>query len=108
MTRQDFILIATVLADASPANATERSFLSALVVDFANKLQGTNPAFNRALFIQAATGVVAVNARKVKRVCGTCGGHGGIPGARDLTLDCIECGQPTQPRTLASDLAEDR
>lgn len=67
MTKEDFQLIATVLVDACPANATERSFLSALVVDFANKLQGTNSAFKRDLFIQAATGVVPVTARKVRK-----------------------------------------
>jgi hypothetical protein len=97
MSRQDFILIATVLADASPANATERSFLSALVVDFANKLQGTNPAFNRALFMQAATGQVSVTARKAKA----------LPAGDLHGSSSWERGEP-QPRTLASDLVEDR
>jgi hypothetical protein len=60
MTRQDFIFIASVIRDMSPV-VRDRD---AIATDFADRLGETNPRFNRQLFIQAATGVVSLTARK--------------------------------------------
>lgn len=62
MTRQDFIFIASVIRDMPKTYAE----LDRIVVAeaFANRLGETNPRFNRELFFQAATGIVALTARK--------------------------------------------
>jgi hypothetical protein len=60
MTRKDFIFIADVIRSMSPLTRDRE----AIATDFANRLGETNPRFNRALFVQAATGVVALTARK--------------------------------------------
>ena len=66
MTKKDFQVIAAVLANASTLNNDERDLIAALASDFANALAPLNPRFKRELFIQAATGLVAVTARRAR------------------------------------------
>lgn len=67
MTKKDFQLIAQTIRDLALAgpnvNAGTRQDIA---TQFADALASTNPLFKRDLFIQAATGVVPVNARKAK------------------------------------------
>jgi hypothetical protein len=54
MTKQDFILIATVLHRNKPSTADRLHPLwQAMVCDFADELQATNERFNKQHFIQA-------------------------------------------------------
>lgn len=53
MTRKDFELIAKVLRTAD--EVADQETIEALAEMFANELQGTNPNFNRGLFIAKAT-----------------------------------------------------
>lgn len=62
MTRKDFIFIADVLKSMPTDNGATRTEI--VVMEFANRLGETNHRFNKQLFIQAATGVVALTARK--------------------------------------------
>ncbi len=61
MIRKDFIAIAETILGMSDMNDDQQYYVAE---KFADMLQDTNPQFKRDLFIQAATGVVAVNARK--------------------------------------------
>lgn len=57
MTRKDFDLIAKVLDSSAQSHAvnpfTGKCMFVELVQDFANALEGTNPRFNRELFLKA-------------------------------------------------------
>jgi hypothetical protein len=57
MTRKDFDLIAKVLDSSAQSHAlnpfTGKSLYVELVQDFANALEGTNPRFNREMFLTA-------------------------------------------------------
>lgn len=74
MTKKDFQVIASVLATTmtprdgiifgEAARILSAKQQEALAERFADALSVTNPRFNRTLFIQAATGVVPVTARK--------------------------------------------
>lgn len=67
MSRQDFQLIAATIATLPIQSKRAREWeLNVIACAFADALAPTNPAFNRALFIQAATGVVPVTARKAR------------------------------------------
>ncbi len=60
MSRKDFQLIASVIVASDLDAITKR----VMAEEFAGRLGMGNWRFDRELFIQAATGVVAVNARK--------------------------------------------
>lgn len=64
MTRKDFIIIAEIIRNMPTHSASLRTAQASCASAFADGLGKTNAAFNRELFIQAATGVVALNARK--------------------------------------------
>ena len=64
MTRKDFIFIADVIRSMPTHAPSLRAQRESCAAAFADRLGETNPRFNRALFVQAATGVVALNARK--------------------------------------------
>ena len=69
MTRKDFIFIADVIRSMPSLKELEAgtealSLRESCARAFADRLGETNPRFNRALFVQAATGVVALTARK--------------------------------------------
>lgn len=71
MTRKDYILLAGALKSARVSNETDNPhralYLNGIdnaTANIADVLQGDNPEFNRALFVQAATGQVALTARK--------------------------------------------
>lgn len=55
MTRRDFELIAEVIADQNPGsvNPPLTAHLYELAENFANRLQGANPRFDRARFMAA-------------------------------------------------------
>jgi hypothetical protein len=57
MTRKDYVLIAEVLSNSAQSHAlnpfTGESLFNELVRDFADALQGDNPRFNRARFLEA-------------------------------------------------------
>lgn len=61
MTKKDFQLIAQTIKGLALDAEWERVKIAG---QFANALETTNPRFKRDLFIQAATGVVPVNARR--------------------------------------------
>lgn len=65
MTKKDFQLIAQTIRDLALDAEWERVKIAS---QFANALESTNPRFKRDLFIQAATGVVPVTARKAIKV----------------------------------------
>ena len=80
MSRKDFIAIAETILNLDlvyvqedeltwysgqeDTNGSQRAQRTMIAEEFADMLEQTNPAFNRQLFIQAATGVVPVTARK--------------------------------------------
>lgn len=64
MTRKDFIFIADVIRSMPTHAPTLRAQRESCARAFADRLGETNPRFNRELFFQAATGVVALTARK--------------------------------------------
>ena len=57
MTRKDYVLIAEVLNNSAQSHATNpftgECMYKRLVEDFADALEGTNPLFNRAKFLDA-------------------------------------------------------
>jgi len=64
MTRKDFIFIADVIRSMPTHAPTLRAQRESCAAAFADRLSETNPRFNRQLFVQAATGIVPLTARK--------------------------------------------
>lgn len=64
MTRKDFIFLAGVIEEMPVGTPSERARREYCAHAFGDRLGETNPNFNRALFIQAALGVVPLTARK--------------------------------------------
>ena len=69
MTKKDFQLIAQAIGSL-PKFGVWR--VEEIAKHFADALSATNPLFKRDLFIQAATGVVPVTARKAIKRCEGC------------------------------------
>lgn len=68
MTKKDFQVIAAVIAALPHVGELGNMYdpRNAVALAFADALAPLNPRFKRALFIQEATGQVAVTARKVR------------------------------------------
>lgn len=64
MTRKDFIIIAGIIRNMPDQAFSDRASREHVAKCFAEGLSDTNPNFKSDLFIQAATGQVALNARK--------------------------------------------
>jgi hypothetical protein len=64
MTRKDFIFIADVIRSMPTHAPSLRAQRESCANAFADRLGETNERFNKQLFVQAATGVVALTARK--------------------------------------------
>lgn len=103
MTKKDFQLIAATIAglqlDGTQTQCNTRR--QEIAEHFADVLSDTNPLFKRDLFVQAATGQVAVTARKARSIIPR-GTTSAAQAEAYLRANGIA------PRTLASDLAEDR
>jgi hypothetical protein len=64
MTRKDFIFIADVIRSMPNHAPNLRAQRESCAAAFADRLGETNPRFNRELFVQAATELVPLTARK--------------------------------------------
>jgi hypothetical protein len=65
MSRKDFIFIASIIRDMPTHAPSLRAQRESCARAFAEKLGATNPNFKADLFFAAATGAVALTARKV-------------------------------------------